>query len=172
MVFLVGTRTFGKGSVQEIVPISNNSAVKLTTALYYLPGDISIQGVGIEPDFEINRMTVQNEQIKWLTKSHGFEKSLPNSIKTDKSKQHLEEEKEKDKKKRDEQKQKKWSLRVQESLELDNQFKSTVTLINIVDFIKTARAKKTINRETILTELQHIFLSDAPFQLQEVKGNE
>lgn len=172
MVFLVGTRTFGKGSVQEIVPISNNSAVKLTTALYYLPGDISIQGVGIEPDFEINRMTVQNEQIKWLTKSHGFEKSLPNSIKTEKSKKHLEEEKERDKKKKDEQKQKKWSLRVQESLELDNQFKSTVTLINIIDFIKTTHTQKAINRATILKELQHIFLSDAPFELQEVKSDE
>lgn len=172
IVFLVGTRTFGKGSVQEIIPISNNSAVKLTTALYYLPGEISIQGVGIEPDFEINRMSVQNEQMKWLTKSHGFEKSLPNSIKTDISKKHLEDEKEKDQKKKDEKKQKKWSLRVQESLESDNQFKSTVTLINLIDYIKQVQIGKTISRATLLTELQQIFLSDAPLKLQEVKSQE
>lgn len=169
MVFLVGTRTFGKGSVQEIVPVSNNSAVKLTTALYYLPGDISIQGVGIEPDFEINRMSAQNEQMKWLTKSHGFEKALPNSIITDNSKKHLEEEKEKDEKKKIEKKQKKWSLRIQEGLEMDNQFKGTITLINIFDLIKSSEPEKTINRASMLNKLQQIFLSDRPLNLQEVK---
>ena len=47
---LVGTQTFGKGSVQTILPLPNNQAVKLTTARYYTPGGRSIQAKGIAPD--------------------------------------------------------------------------------------------------------------------------
>ncbi len=47
---IVGTRTFGKGSVQTILPLSNNTAIKLTTARYYTPSGRSIQAKGIEPD--------------------------------------------------------------------------------------------------------------------------
>ena len=54
---LVGTRSFGKGSVQSIVPLSNGGAVKLTTALYYTPNDRSIQATGIVPDVEVQDKT-------------------------------------------------------------------------------------------------------------------
>jgi carboxyl-terminal processing protease len=47
---LVGTRSFGKGSVQSIIPIEGNGALRLTTALYYTPSGNSIQGRGITPD--------------------------------------------------------------------------------------------------------------------------
>lgn len=47
---VVGTQTFGKGSVQTILPLSSNTAVKLTTARYYTPSGRSIQAKGIEPD--------------------------------------------------------------------------------------------------------------------------
>ncbi len=50
---LVGERTFGKGSVQTIMPLSDGSAVKLTIALYYTPGGRSIQAEGIAPDIEL-----------------------------------------------------------------------------------------------------------------------
>jgi carboxyl-terminal processing protease len=50
---LVGERTFGKGSVQSIMPLSDGSAVKLTIALYYTPSGRSIQAEGIEPDVEV-----------------------------------------------------------------------------------------------------------------------
>ena len=50
---LVGERTFGKGSVQTIMPLSDGSAVKLTIALYYTPNGRSIQASGIEPDLEL-----------------------------------------------------------------------------------------------------------------------
>lgn len=49
---LIGERTFGKGSVQTIMPLSDGSAVKLTIALYYTPSGRSIQAEGIAPDFE------------------------------------------------------------------------------------------------------------------------
>ncbi len=47
---ILGTQTFGKGSVQTILPLSTNAAIKLTTALYYTPKGRSIQATGIRPD--------------------------------------------------------------------------------------------------------------------------
>ncbi|MCL2590293.1 MAG: S41 family peptidase [Betaproteobacteria bacterium] len=47
---IMGTRTFGKGSVQTTLPLSNNAAIKLTTARYYTPSGRSIQAKGIDPD--------------------------------------------------------------------------------------------------------------------------
>ncbi len=50
---VIGTQTFGKGSVQSILPLTNNSAIKLTTARYYTPAGRSIQAKGITPDFVV-----------------------------------------------------------------------------------------------------------------------
>lgn len=50
---VVGERTFGKGSVQSILPLSDGSAIKLTTAYYYTPDNICIEEKGITPDIEI-----------------------------------------------------------------------------------------------------------------------
>ncbi len=46
---ILGTRSFGKGSVQTIIPLGENGALRLTTALYYTPAGKSIQGKGIVP---------------------------------------------------------------------------------------------------------------------------
>ena len=50
---LLGTRSFGKGSVQTVSPLGNNGAIALTTARYYTPSGRSIQGQGITPDVEV-----------------------------------------------------------------------------------------------------------------------
>ncbi|GMV55005.1 MAG: peptidase S41 [Betaproteobacteria bacterium] len=50
---IMGTQTFGKGSVQTIMPLSSNTAIKLTTARYFTPGGRSIQAKGIEPDIVV-----------------------------------------------------------------------------------------------------------------------
>ena len=50
---LIGTRSFGKGSVQTIIPIGRSGAIRLTTARYYTPSGRSIQAKGIEPDIEV-----------------------------------------------------------------------------------------------------------------------
>jgi carboxyl-terminal processing protease len=52
---VVGTRTFGKGSVQTVMPLSSCRAIKLTTSLYYTPDGSSIQGIGITPDIIAER---------------------------------------------------------------------------------------------------------------------
>ena len=50
---LLGTRSFGKGSVQTIIPVGNDAAIRLTTARYYTPSGRSIQAKGIEPDIRV-----------------------------------------------------------------------------------------------------------------------
>ena len=59
---IMGEKTFGKGSVQTIVPIDDRTALKLTTARYYTPSGRSIQALGIEPDIELVRGTVALEE--------------------------------------------------------------------------------------------------------------
>lgn len=55
---VMGQKTFGKGSVQTILPMSNQAAVKLTTARYYTPSGRSIQASGITPDITIEKLKV------------------------------------------------------------------------------------------------------------------
>lgn len=50
---IVGTTTFGKGIVQNLIPLGDNTAIKLTTSNYYTPAGINIHGKGIEPDVEV-----------------------------------------------------------------------------------------------------------------------
>jgi carboxyl-terminal processing protease len=56
---LMGTRSFGKGSVQTIQPIPGHGAIRLTTARYYTPSGISIQAEGISPDIEVKPAKVE-----------------------------------------------------------------------------------------------------------------
>jgi carboxyl-terminal processing protease len=55
---IMGTQSFGKGSVQTVLPLSESRAVKLTTALYFTPNGRSIQAEGIVPDIEVERATI------------------------------------------------------------------------------------------------------------------
>ncbi len=58
---VLGERTFGKGSVQTILPLGNGTAVKLTTARYYTPNGRSIQAEGIKPDIELKSLKVATD---------------------------------------------------------------------------------------------------------------
>ncbi len=63
---IVGLTTFGKGSVQSVIPLGEGRAVKLTTARYYTPSGRSIQKTGIEPDLEVAQ---SKEQAKYIATS-------------------------------------------------------------------------------------------------------
>jgi len=56
---VLGTRSFGKGSVQTIIPLSGHGAIRLTTAHYYTPSGRSIQAKGIEPDIEVQQAKLE-----------------------------------------------------------------------------------------------------------------
>lgn len=63
---VVGTQSFGKGSVQTLIPISKDEAIKLTTALYYTPAGREIQAKGIKPDVEIPELKVAQSEPSLL----------------------------------------------------------------------------------------------------------
>ncbi len=67
---ILGTRTFGKGSVQTIIPLADGSAVRLTTSKYYTPSGTSIQAKGIEPDI------IVGEEVKEHIKEKDLEGHL------------------------------------------------------------------------------------------------
>ncbi len=55
---IMGTRTFGKGSVQTVIPLTDGAALKITTARYYTPDDRTIQATGINPDIIIDQVDI------------------------------------------------------------------------------------------------------------------
>jgi carboxyl-terminal processing protease len=61
---IIGTRSFGKGSVQSIIPLAGNGAMRLTTARYFTPSGISIQAKGIEPDIIVEAGTTDLKKPK------------------------------------------------------------------------------------------------------------
>lgn len=63
---IVGERSFGKGSVQTIIPLSDGAGIKLTTALYYTPNGRSIQAKGIEPDVRVEFLPPASDEDQEL----------------------------------------------------------------------------------------------------------
>jgi len=61
---VMGTQSFGKGSVQTIMPVSGAGAIRLTTARYYTPAGTSIQATGIVPDIEVKQATLDVEEAE------------------------------------------------------------------------------------------------------------
>lgn len=59
---IMGTKTFGKGSVQTILPMNNGAALKITTARYYTPSGRSIQAEGIEPDLIVEQREISKKE--------------------------------------------------------------------------------------------------------------
>jgi carboxyl-terminal processing protease len=82
---IMGEKSFGKGSVQTILPTSNGAAVKLTTARYYTPSGRSIQAEGIEPDIAVARLKLESLEkqeftpVKEADLSHHLQKNKENT---------------------------------------------------------------------------------------------
>jgi carboxyl-terminal processing protease len=87
-VTVMGTRSFGKGSVQSIIPIEGHGALRLTTALYYTPSGRSIQGHGIAPDAVVSLpkdQQVANALVTYESDLHGTLKPTGALAPSDKS---------------------------------------------------------------------------------------
>ena len=80
---ILGTRSFGKGSVQTIIPLGQNGAIRLTTARYYTPSGRSIQAKGIDPDIVVEQELPPELKPKTPEKPRG-EASLKGHLKGDK----------------------------------------------------------------------------------------
>jgi len=127
---LVGENTFGKGSVQVVLPITADEAIKLTIARYYLPSGRTIQAVGVKPDIEVLPGEVK-------THKNAF------SIKEADLKKHLEEELEKVDGKKDDKKEakkadtkEKKDIITPEMMTKDNQLKSAVDILRALVITK------------------------------------
>lgn len=81
---IMGTRSFGKGSVQTLMPIGTGTALKLTTARYYTPSGRSIQGKGIIPDVMVEQLEIVNNDKK---DHQVFESDLKGALMNEEDKQ-------------------------------------------------------------------------------------
>ncbi len=66
LAYLVGERTYGKGSVQQVIPLSSTDGIKITMARYYTPSDMNIDKIGIPPDEEIKNLADFSEEEEKL----------------------------------------------------------------------------------------------------------
>jgi len=80
---VVGSRTFGKGSVQTVLPLDNGDSVKLTTARYFTPSGKSIQATGIVPDVELKPAPTPEEDALPASLSDYSEATLPGHLRGD-----------------------------------------------------------------------------------------
>ena len=77
---VVGEKTFGKGSVQVVLPLDKNDALKLTTARYYLPSGKSIQAVGVTPDIVVYPGSVPQDENDFAIKESDLAKHLQGEL--------------------------------------------------------------------------------------------
>jgi carboxyl-terminal processing protease len=116
---VVGTQTFGKGSVQTVIPLEGGSALKLTTAKYYTPNGRSIQAEGIAPDIIVKH--IRPAEDKESTDDSIRERDLRGHIKPKKENETSKEE----------------SLKKElDPLSQDNQLKSAIDIIKSWDIMK------------------------------------
>lgn len=194
MMFLVGMTSFGKGSVQELIPVKNGCAVKITSMLYYLPGDKSIQAVGIDPDFVVKPKIVPEEEIKWMHDLYGKESSLknhisakevelldaPNSSKEERrstwwkwlgqrDEKEAKKDTSKDKEKEDEDTGKSLREREETALAQDVQVQTAVNLINLLHLAKKMDKKVVGTREKALSFLNNYYVTDKSVVLEKIK---
>ena len=106
---ILGERSFGKGSVQNIIPLPDGSGLKLTVALYYTPNGSSIQAEGIQPDME-GPFASRSDQERFLLREQDLNRHLENS-----------------KKKGDDKKDA--ASEVRDQLERDNQLRTALQLL-------------------------------------------
>ena len=168
LVFLVGTKTFGKGSVQEVIPISNDCAVKITTCLYFLPDNTTIQSIGINPDFYIERTHPPTEQIKWLTKNYGREESLKNHIVPENLKQSKEKISTKESSANSHKKESRKYDRAKEMLQNDNQLKDCINLINVLHTAQTYTPHLVKTRQNALIYLKKNHICNEKLDIEEI----
>lgn len=173
-VFIVGTKTFGKGSVQEVIPLSNDSALKITTALYYLPNDTTVQGKGIIPDFEVEPKMPPTEELKWFKQFFGHESSLKNSIKPHgkDGKKEVEESSfakaPADREEAESDKPKTWQERKKERLSQDFQLLSTLRLNEMLDLSYKAYPKEVNTHDKAVEFLKKRFNPSDKLEMEEI----
>lgn len=84
---ILGEQSFGKGSVQTVIPLGDDSGLRLTTARYYTPAGISIQARGITPDIVVPQMSLKQQESEQQNEQQVREKDLEHHFQPPKNKQ-------------------------------------------------------------------------------------
>ncbi len=119
---IIGEKTFGKGSVQVILPVDEKEALRLTIARYYLPSGRTIQAVGVTPDITVYPGKVPQQENEFMIKENELKKHLESEL----AKVDTNVKKDKSKEKQDEE------VITQEQLFEDLQLKSAVDIIKVL----------------------------------------
>lgn len=77
---IIGEKTFGKGSVQVVMPVTDSEAIKLTVARYYLPSGRTIQAVGVTPDIEVASGEIKSHEKSFNIKEADLKKHLESEL--------------------------------------------------------------------------------------------
>ncbi len=165
LIFVVGTPSYGKGSVQEVIPL-DNYAIKLTTSLYFLPNDTTVQGVGIHPDFVIERTFPPTEQMQWFTKYYGREDGVGNFIKPHDYRKNEPQNINKKDEKIDPKKG--WLKRAQTMINSDNQLRETISLINLFDTFKKTCPNNVCNRNKAVEFLKKHHITNDEIEIEAI----
>jgi carboxyl-terminal processing protease len=130
---VMGTQSFGKGSVQTIIPLSDESGLRLTTARYYTPKGRSIQAKGITPDIVVERLELPKETGDKKDRMHVREKDLENHFEGEDKSTSKDGKKEE---KKDDKKDKAASLKPEDSLKNDYQVMRALDLLKGWEILK------------------------------------
>ena len=128
---ILGEKTFGKGSVQVVLPISDTEAIKLTIARYYLPSGRTIQAVGVKPDIEVLPGEIKTHENDFSIKEADLKKHLEEELEkvaTDEEKAKI--------KKDEEDKEKKKDIITPEMMNKDIQLKEAGDIMKALIIVK------------------------------------
>jgi carboxyl-terminal processing protease len=123
---VVGTKTFGKGSVQVILPITETDAIKLTVARYYLPSGRTIQAVGVTPDITVQAGKIETRENDFVLKEADLKQHLESELEKVNGTKEKSKEKEKDDK----------NIITQEELIKDIQLKEGTDIMKALIIVK------------------------------------
>ena len=170
-VFLVGTETFGKGSVQEVIPVSGGCALKLTVNLYYLPDDSCLQAKGIKPDFTVHPKAVPKEEIQWIKELYGKETSLKHHIPAQGGNKPEKEKggKTKNDKESKEEIVKNWEKKSKKNIGQDIQIQACVNMIRMLNSAEKSDPLRVCTRSKALSFLKDNYLTDDEVEIEQVK---
>lgn len=137
---IVGENTFGKGSVQVVLPIDKTEAIKLTTAKYYLPSGRTIQAVGIKPDILVHPGAVPNNESSFEIKEADLRNHLENELQKTNSQDKKSQEKDDKVEKIDKKVEDKTIS--QKDINSDIQLKSAIDVLKAWNIIKISNKSK------------------------------
>lgn len=146
---IMGTQSFGKGSVQNVMALDAEYGLKLTTARYYTPNGRSIQAQGIEPDIEVNRAKLSEEKTKAFYRESDLAGHLSNGNqnKNESSKEESEDSE---------------VSRQQSMLEKDFQLQEALSLLKALDILKVKQKNSSVKTPESPTEAENLAEEGTP----------